>query len=159
AQRLEANSGQVELRLESLSGKQERVAEQRELLSRHLGEMQTWHQEKVHELARDHQLQEVGQEADVLPLHPRLSEADQALAQRRLAPGLGEEAPLEPLLAETRKLRCPLRDALLNGGHLTTFQLERLESGREDELLVAGVRLIDELRPGPPEAIYRCFDP
>lgn len=156
AERLQGHSGELEIRLEALGGKEESVAERKESLARHLSDLQTWHQEKVQELAAEHLLEE--DRRDVLPLHAGLTEADQSLAQRLLASGLVDEAALEPLLEEARRLRCPLREALLNGERLTAFQLAQIEAGRAETLALGSLRLLDELRSGPPEAIYRVFD-
>ena len=48
---------------------------------------------------------------------------------------------------------------LLAGGYLTLYQMALIEAGNLDGLVLGPVRLVDRLRSGPREPVYRVFDP
>jgi serine/threonine protein kinase len=52
-----------------------------------------------------------------------------------------------------------LRQLLLAGGYLTLYQMALIEAGNLDGLVLGSVRVIDRLQSGPPEAVFRVFDP
>src|SRR5205085_7529022 len=63
------------------------------------------------------------------------------------------------LLVEARRQRRSLRQVLLAGGYLTLYQMALIETENLDGLVLGPLRVIDRLRQGPREAVYRVFDP
>ncbi len=96
---------------------------------------------------------------DILPLRPGLSPEDQKLADLLVELSLVDQATLASLVDETRERGGALRDALVERGLLTLYQIEHLEAGRLEALCVGPLRIVDRLRLTSIETVYRVFDP
>ena len=73
--------------------------------------------------------------------------------------GLVESDTLLALMAEAQKTRKSLRQALLNGGYLTFYQLALIEAGNINGLMIDRFRVIDKLPSTSKEYIFQVFDP
>ncbi len=96
---------------------------------------------------------------NTLPLRPRLSPADQKLADLLAELTLVDQATLASLLSESGEGSGALRDALRKRELLTPYQIEHLEAGRLEALRVGPLRIVDRLRLTSIETVYRVFDP
>jgi hypothetical protein len=85
--------------------------------------------------------------------------ADQQLGDRLRSRGLVDDAMLQSLWAEARRQRKSLRQTLLASGVVTVFQLALIEAGNLDGLVMGRFRVIDRLRAGQRETLYRVYDP
>jgi chromosome segregation ATPase len=170
--------------IEQLEQEKREVAERRDVLDRHLTDMQEWYRRKLRDLAGvDAPVGEEPGEGDVVPmpapeqteptgtpderspvravltLNDELQPADRQLGERLASLDLVDEDTLHALWAEARRQRRSLRQVLLAGGYLTLYQMALIEAGNLDGLVLGPVRVIDKLPSTPREAIYRVFDP
>lgn len=87
------------------------------------------------------------------------SDDDRRLSDLLLNMALIDTATLEVLLREARQRHRSLRQVLLEGEYLTAYQMELIEAGRLEALVLGPLRVVDRLRLTPLESVYRVFDP
>lgn len=164
---LAASSTELEQRSEELSDQERDVASRREEITRHLGDMQHWYRHKLRELADRKLLHPPAEFVDDTAPEPvvlSLAASRPKEPNAVLADWLGELELIEPatlaaLLDEARQRGQSLREMLIEGEYLTAYQIELIEQGRLEALVVGSLRVIDRLRITPMETIYRVFDP
>jgi hypothetical protein len=162
---LERNQSRLEVQAEALEGEAKSVAYRRSEVNRHLGEMQTWYQHKLRDLAEKKLPQQMAGDFEaedspnILPLQTTRGNTDAHLADLLSGMGLVDAVTLQALLEEARQQRVSLRDCLLQNEFLTPYQMELIEAGRLESLVLNSLRVIDRIRIGPLETIYRVFDP
>jgi hypothetical protein len=66
---------------------------------------------------------------------------------------------LSALLDEARRRKCSLREALVEGEYLTLYQMDLIETEKLEALVLGPLRIIDRVRVGTWETIYRVYDP
>ena len=84
---------------------------------------------------------------------------DNKLGNQLISLGLVESDTLIALMAEAKKTKKSLRQALLNGGYLTFYQLALIEAGNINGLMIDRFRVIDKLPSTSKEYIFQVFDP
>ncbi len=84
---------------------------------------------------------------------------DNKLGNQLISLGLVESDTLIALMADAKKTRKSLRQALLNGGYLTFYQLALIEAGNINGLMIDRFRVIDKLPSTSKEYIFQVFDP
>jgi hypothetical protein len=175
ARRIDETSTRLSARAEHLEDLERDVTRRRDELTRHLADMQQWYRQKLRELAERRLLQmgpapaadddaAMGDETGlagptILPLRQPPAAADRQLAELLTRMALIDAETLAALLDEARKLGCSLRDALLDGEFLTPYQVELIEAGQLEALVLGPLRIVDRLRLTPLETVYRVFDP
>jgi hypothetical protein len=165
ARRIESTANELTQRAEQIEGQERDVAQRREVLHRHLADMQQWYRQKLRELAERRLLhpETVLETAEagpaVLPIRGEPAPGDQLLAGLLTSMDLVDADTLQSLLREASHQNKSLRDALLDGEYLTSFQVECIEADRLEALFLGRLRIVDRLRMTPFETIYRVFDP
>src|SRR5262249_27523349 len=155
------------------------VAYRRSEVNRHLADMQDWYRHKLRDLAdrkliphpavtnsliaapaaqTPRQDDEITELPSILPLTSIGSDDDQRLADLLSGMGLIDALTLQTLLDQARQQRISLRDCLLANEFLTSYQLELIEAGKLEALVLSSLRVIDRIRIGSMETIYRVFD-
>lgn len=163
---IEQSHTRLQLRSEELQDKERDVDHRRSEVNKHLHDMQGWYRGKLRDMAEKKLPHAVG-ESDVelydppriLPLKSTRTTTDQHLADLLSGMGLIDAATLQSLMEEAAKQRSSLRDCLLQNEFLTSFQMELIEAGRLEALVLGPLRVIDRLRSSAMETIYRVFDP
>jgi len=166
ARELEQNHSRLQVRSEELHDRERDVDHRRSEVNKHLADMQGWYRVKLKDMA-EKKLPGQPAEADVelydpphiLKLQSARADNDQHLADLLSGMGLIDAMTLNTLIEEARKQRLSLRNCLLQNEFLTPFQMELIEAGRLEALVLGPLRVIDRLRIGTMETIYRVFDP
>lgn len=166
AQQIEQNENRLQIRSEELQDRERDVDYRRSEVNKHLSDMQGWYRGKLKDMA-EKKLPGRAAETDVelydpphiLKLQSARAGNDQHLADLLSGMGLIDAVTLTSLLDESRKQRTSLRECLLQNEFLTSFQMELIEAGRLEALVLGPLRVIDRLRIGAMETIYRVFDP
>jgi hypothetical protein len=163
---LELNSSRLEVRAEELDTRERDVAYRRSEVNKHLADMQGWYRLKLRDLAEKklpHHAQAGDEELydppQILPLKSTRMHNDAHLADLLSGMGLIDAVTLQALLEESRKQHVSLRDCLVQNDFLTSYQMELIEAGRLEALVLGSLRVIDRIRTGATETIYRVFDP
>jgi len=166
AKELEQNHSRLQVRSEELQDRERDVDYRRSEVNKHLSDMQGWYRVKLKDMAEK---KLPGQAANgdvelydpphILKLQSAKADNDQHLADLLSGMGLIDAVTLKTLFDEARKQRLTLRDCLLQNEFLTHFQMELIEAGRLEALVLGPLRVIDRLRIGTMETIYRVFDP
>lgn len=175
SQALEVSHGRLKVQAVALEEQVQDVVYRQSEVNRHLTEMQGWYRYKLRDLAEQKLVsshhwpqspiahpadrEEAFEEPDILPLKSDRNGNDQHLADLLSGMGLIDALTLQTLLAEARQQRLTLRDCLLQNEFLTSYQLELIEAGKLESLVLNSLRVIDRLRVGSMETIYRVFDP
>jgi fused signal recognition particle receptor len=170
ARQVDETSSRLVEKEEQLEGRERDVLHVRQQLDRHLADMQQWYRHKLRELAERKLLLDVPQvDALTTGFDPCVSASphlpvdvtpeDRRLVDLLMGLALIEEETLRALLQEARQRGCSLKDALLDGDYLTPFQLELIEAGHLEALVLGPLRIVDRLRLTPLETVYRVFDP
>lgn len=165
-QELKQDHERLELRSAELIDKEEDVHFRRSEVNRHLADMQGWYREKMKDLA-DKKLPGSATVDDlqlydpphILPLKSTRKGSDQQLADLLSSMGLIDARTLQSLMQEAQKQRISLRECLLRNEFLSSFQMELIEAGQLEALVLGSLRIIDRLRQSAMETIYRVFDP
>jgi hypothetical protein len=166
AKALEQNTSRLEVRAEELDTRERDVAYRRTEVNRHLADMQYWYRAKLRDMA-EKKLPHHGQPGDeelydpphILQLKSTRTNTDAHLADLLSGMGLVDAVTLQTLLEEARQQRVSLRDCLVQNEFLTAYQMELIEAGRLEALVLGPLRVIDRVRTGAMETIYRVFDP
>jgi hypothetical protein len=95
----------------------------------------------------------------ILSLSGAVDQGDQKLGDVLRQAQLIDADTLTALLAEARRQRRSLRQVLLASGVITLYQLALIETGNVEGLMMGPIRVIDRLRNGTHETVYRVFDP
>lgn len=166
AKELEQNKSRLQVQSEELQDRERDVNYRRSEVNKHLSDMQGWYRDKLKDMA-EKKLPGHPSESDVelydpphiLRLQGATADNDQHLADLLSGMGLIDAVTLQSLIEEAQKQRLSLRQCLLKNEFLTGFQMELIEAGRLEALVLGPLRVIDRLRIGPMETIYRVFDP
>ena len=178
-QRIETMRQELARRTEELHEEQRIANEKRNEMERHLADMREWYRHKLRDLAAgrtiddsdmpDWEKAETRTADTILPmpsppstlrLPPSEADpADQQLGDLLRSRGLVDDAMLQSLWAEARRQRKSLRQTLLASGVVTVYQLALIEAGNLDGLVMGRFRVIDRLRAGQRETVYRVYDP
>lgn len=158
-----------------LNSQKHTVAEQRNDLDRHVGDLREWYRRKMRELAGGGAEAEivdatasliegdetplVPTERDILSITGPVDPSDQALAVALTEHQLVDAAAAHALLVEARRQRRPLSQVLVAAGAVTPYQLALLETGQFAGLSIGPFRIMDRIRQTSYESIYRVFDP
>jgi hypothetical protein len=167
---LAAQHAALDQEVEALSQRQNQVAEQeadvtlrREVLTRHLRDLQLWYQQKMRELAdRDLWIAETGPTEATGPRLALLdgdSGQDERLADCLLELELVDPSTLTELRTRAQAEQCSLARLLVEGGLLTPWQVRTILSGRIGDLLVSNYRIIDLLQSDNRESVRLAYDP
>jgi hypothetical protein len=176
ARQMDETSSRLTAKAERLEGQERDVLRRREELTRQLSDMQQWYRQKLRELAERKLLHGQGDLGEallpsvevtgngfippaVLSLHAQVMPDDRRLADLLTGMALVDQQTLTALLEEARQRGCSLRDALLDGDYLTPYQVELIEAGQLEALVLGPLRIVDRLRLTPLETVYRVFDP
>jgi hypothetical protein len=84
---------------------------------------------------------------------------DRQLAELLTGMSLIDQSTLAVLLQEARQRSSSLRDALVDGDYLTSYQMELIEAGKLEALVLGPLRVVDRLRMTPLETVYQVYDP
>ncbi|HQR41097.1 MAG TPA: hypothetical protein PLX97_00405, partial [Gemmatales bacterium] len=163
---LEQNHSRLQLQQHALEDQARDVDHRRSEVNKHLSDMQGWYRDKLRDMAEKNLPQSTSaEEAEaferphILPLKSTRTQNDQQLADLLSAMGLIDATTLSSVMEEARQHRQTLHDFLVQNDYLTSFQMELIEAGRLEALVLGPLRVIDRLRIGPMETIYRVFDP
>ncbi|HMO37202.1 MAG TPA: hypothetical protein PKA06_14275, partial [Gemmatales bacterium] len=166
ARELEQSQNRLQLQSSELQNRERDIQYRRSEVNKHLADMQGWYRLKLRDMA-DKKLPHGASDLDtelidpphILPLKSTRAGTDEHLADLLNGMGLIDAATLKTLMEEAARQRISLRDCLLQNDFLTSFQLELIETGRMESLVLGPLRIIDRLRTGTMETIYRVFDP
>ena len=176
---VEATSARLAERAEQLQVQEREVTERRDEMSRHLAEMREWYRRKLRELTERFYdaprppgqpaesrpengatpERETPAPAGILALTGDVDAGDRQLGELLRSLELVDADTLAALLVEARKQRQSLRQVLLASGYVTLYQMALIEAGNLDGLVLGPVRVMDRLRLGARETVYRVFDP
>ncbi len=176
ARHIDETTTRLAERAQTLQSQEREVSRKRDEINRHLLDLQRWYRHKLRELAERRLLNPAAAadrpaeaiaghvEADdsppaILSLQGELAPDDRPLVERLTNMALIDGRTLSALLVEARKRNGSLRDALLDGDYLSPFQLELIETGNLEALVLGPLRIVDRLRLTPLETVYRVFDP
>lgn len=169
----------LQLQTESLSKKELNLREkegevlaQTKEVHRHLDDMRAWYRNKIKDLSGtisnslasgyfDNAIgrPDLNQDNRSQPLLDPVEPSDNKLGNQLISLGLVESDTLLALMAEAQKTRKSLRQALLNGGYLTFYQLALIEAGNINGLMIDRFRVIDKLPSTSKEYTFQVFDP
>lgn len=159
----------------ALEQERQAVADRRAEVERHLADMREWYKRKLRELAQSNA--ESGSKnaglkaAEPDPSGPDhstirvphsafdIDPADRQLGELLRTRGLVDPDTLAALWADARRQRRTLRQTLLASGAVTLYQLSLIEAGDLDRLVVGRLRVVDRVRGGGRETVYRVNDP
>jgi hypothetical protein len=178
-------SARLAVQAEELQVQEQRVAEQRGEMHRHLNDMREWYRRKLRELAGVDVPEQDGVDPVVMPLPARpdapsgtgsaenagepgegvlpitgeIDPADRRLGELLRSLELVDADTMTALWVQARRQRRSLRQLLLAGGYLTLYQMALIEAGNVDALMLGPLRVIDRLQITLQETVYRVFDP
>jgi hypothetical protein len=160
ARQIDRTSLRLAQQAEELEHQERAVAQDRNDMERHLADMREWYRRKLRELSQRRAGREPLQLVTGADRPPDdLDVPDRKLGELLQSLGLVEAGTLADLLAEARRYRRTLRQALLAGGYLTLYQMALIETGNMGGLVLGPYRVIDRLRVTPHESVYRVYDP
>jgi hypothetical protein len=96
---------------------------------------------------------------DILTLTDPADPSDRLLGDTLRRLKLIDADTLQALQVEARRQRRSLRQVLLAGSAVTLYQMSLIEAGNVEGLALGPVYLVDRLRSGGQEIVYRVFDP
>jgi hypothetical protein len=172
AQILQQQTDNLSKKEHNLREKEGEVLAQTKEVHRHLDDMRAWYRNKIKDLSGtissslasgyfDNALSTPDSSQDnrshsvAEPIEP----SDNKLGDQLISLGLVESDTLITLMVEAQKTRKSLRQALLNGGYLTFYQLALIEAGNINGLMIDRFRVIDKLPSTSKEYIFQVFDP
>ncbi len=172
AQILQQQTDNLSKKEHNLREKEGEVLAQTKEVHRHLDDMRAWYRNKIKDLSGtisnslasgyfDNALSSLGLSQDNRPqsVPEPIEPSDNKLGNQLISLGLVESDTLITLMAEAQKTRKSLRQALLNGGYLTFYQLALIEAGNINGLMIDRFRVIDKLPSTSKEYIFQVFDP
>lgn len=173
ARRIDETNTRLTERAEELEDQERDVAQRREELNNQLADMQHWYRHKLRELAERRLLKppvtlEGGEgslvvhqaAAGVVAVQAAESGADdRQLAELLTGMALIDQGTLAALMQEAKQRGSTLRDALLDGEYLTAYQMELIEAGKLEALVLGPLRVVDRIRLTTLETVYRVYDP
>lgn len=174
ARDVDVTSARLAQQAQVLEDQQRQVAVRRTEIERHLEDMRQWYRSKLRELAigadsappteapaapAAEMPVEPASERNILALTGDVEAGDRQLGDLMRSLELVDADTLNALLIEARRQRRSLRQVLLAGNYLTLYQLALIEAGNVDALVLGPTRVIDRLRAGARETVYRVFDP
>ena len=172
AQILQQQTDKLSKKEHNLREKEGEVLAQTKEVHRHLDDMRAWYRNKIKDLSGtisnslasgyfDNALgrSDLNQDNRSRPTPDPVEPSDNKLGSQLISLGLVESDTLLALLAEAQKTRKSLRQALLNGGYLTFYQLALIEAGNINGLMIDRFRVIDKLPSTSKEYIFQVFDP
>lgn len=172
AQILQQQTDNLSKKEHNLREKEGEVLAQTKEVHRHLDDMRAWYRNKIKDLSgtisnslasgyfdnalsRPDLNQDNRSQSIPYPIEP----SDNKLGNQLISLGLVESDTLIALMSEAKKTRKSLRQALLNGGYLTFYQLALIEAGNINGLMIDRFRVIDKLPSTSKEYIFQVFDP
>jgi|GEM_PF-524539 len=163
------NLSKKELNLREKEGE---VLAQTKEVHRHLDDMRAWYRNKIKDLSgtvssslTPSYLDEtigisgINQHHHTQSMSSAIEPSDKKLGNQLVSLGLVESDTLLALVAEAKKAKKSLRQALLNGGYLTFYQMALIEAGNINGLMIDRFRVIDKLPSTSKEYIFQVFDP
>ena len=172
AQILQQQTDNLSKKEHNLREKEGEVLAQTKEVHRHLDDMRAWYRNKIKDLSGtisnslasgyfDNAIgrPDLNQYNRSQPLLDPVEPSDNKLGNQLISLGLVESDTLLALMAEAQKTRKSLRQALLNGGYLTFYQLALIEAGNINGLMIDRFRVIDKLPSTSKEYIFQVFDP
>jgi len=172
AQILQQQTDNLSKKEHNLREKEGEVLAQTKEVHRHLDDMRAWYRNKIKDLSGtistslasgyfDNAICRPDFDQDIRsqPASDPVEPSDNKLGNQLITLGLVESDTLLALLAEAQKTRKSLRQALLNGGYLTFYQLALIEAGNINGLMIDRFRVIDKLPSTSKEYIFQVFDP
>ena len=172
AQILQQQTDNLSKKENNLREKEGEVLAQTKEVHRHLDDMRAWYRNKIKDLSGtisnslasgyfDNALSSPDLNQDNRPysVPDPIEPLDNKLGNQLISLGLVESDTLIALMAEAKKTKKSLRQALLNGGYLTFYQLALIEAGNINGLMIDRFRVIDKLPSTSKEYIFQVFDP
>ncbi|MCY2942725.1 MAG: hypothetical protein NTV50_13795 [Planctomycetota bacterium] len=172
AQILQQQTDNLSKKEHNLREKEGEVLAQTKEVHRHLDDMRAWYRNKIKDLSGtisnslasgyfDNALgrPDLNQDNRSQPTPDPIEPSDNKLGNQLISLGLVESDTLIALMSEAKQTRKSLRQALLNGGYLTFYQLALIEAGNINGLMIDRFRVIDKLPSTSKEYIFRVFDP
>ena len=172
AQILQQQTDNLSKKEHNLREKEGEVLAQTKEVHRHLDDMRAWYRNKIKDLSGtisnslasgyfDNAISRPDLDQDIRsrPAPDLVEPSDNKLGNQLISLGLVESDTLLALLDEAQKTRKSLRQALLNGGYLTFYQLALIEAGNINGLMIDRFRVIDKLPSTSKEYIFQVFDP
>ena len=172
AQILQQQTDNLSKKEHNLREKEGEVLAQTKEVHRHLDDMRAWYRNKIKDLSGtisnslasgyfDNALssQDLNQDNRSQSVPEPIEPSDNKLGNQLISLGLVESETLIALMGEAKKTRKSLRQALLNGGYLTFYQLALIEAGNINGLMIDRFRVIDKLPSTSKEYIFQVFDP
>ena len=172
AQILQQQTDNLSKKEHTLREKEGEVLAQTKEVHRHLDDMRAWYRSKIKDLSGtisnslasgyfDNALSspDLNQDNHSQSIPESIEPSDNKLGNQLISLGLVESETLIALMAEAQKTRKSLRQALLNGGYLTFYQLALIEAGNINGLMIDRFRVIDKLPSTSKEYIFQVFDP
>jgi hypothetical protein len=172
AQILQQQTDNLSKKEHNLREKEGEVLAQTKEVHRHLDDMRAWYRNKIKDLSGtisnslasryfDNALSrpDLNQDNHSQSIPNPIEPSDNKLGNQLISLGLVESDTLIALMSEAKKTRKSLRQALLNGGYLTFYQLALIEAGNINGLMIDRFRVIDKLPSTSKEYIFQVFDP
>ena len=172
AQILQQQTENLSIKELNLREKEGEVLAQTKEVHRHLDDMRAWYRNKIKDLSGSvsssfvpSYLDEAIGTSDINLHHHSQSvssiiePSDKKLGNQLVSLGLVESDTLLALMAEAKKSKKSLRQALLNGGYLTFYQMALIEAGNINGLMIDRFRVIDKLPSTSKEYVFQVFDP
>lgn len=156
----------------NLREKEGEVLAQTKEVQRHLDDMRAWYRNKIKDLSGtlsssltsgyfDNAINRVDINQVQRPslIIETIEPLDKKLGDQLTSLRLVETDTLLALMTEAKKSRKTLRQALLNGGYLTFYQMALIEAGNINGLMINRFRVIDKLPSTSKEYVFHVFDP
>lgn len=175
AQILQQQSENLSKKETTLREKEGEVLAQSKEVQRHLEEMRIWYRNKIKDLSGlpsssltsgyfDNSSVGTPDLKQHLSTHQQaiseiIEPSDKKIGDQLISLGLVDSETLVTLITEAKKSRKSLRQALLNGGYLTFYQMALIEAGNINGLMIDRFRVIDKLPSTSKEHIFQVFDP
>lgn len=172
AQILQQHTENLSKKEHNLREKEGEVLAQTKEVHRHLDDMRAWYRNKIKDLSGTLTTSmATGYLDDAVGFpsvnHHLLSQltpnsiepTDKKLGNQLVSLGLVESDTLFTLMTDAKKSRKSLRQALLNGGYLTFYQMALIEAGNINGLMIDRFRVIDKLPSTSKEFVFQVFDP
>jgi hypothetical protein len=172
AQILQQQTENLSKKEHNLREKEGEVLAQTKEVHRHLDDMRAWYRSKIKDLSGTLTTSIANGYLDDAIAFPGVNDnlqtqstpsaiepSDKKLGNQLVSLGLVESDTLQTLMADAKKSKKSLRQALLNGGYLTFYQMALIEAGNINGLMIDRFRVIDKLPSTSKEYIFQVFDP
>lgn len=156
----------------NLKTKEGEVLAQTKEVQRHLDEMRAWYRNKIKDLTgtiamtlksgyfdKSTETNEGVQNKNPAYINEIADASDRKLGDQLTFLRLVEPDNLHSLMLEAKNSKKSLRQALLNGGYLTFYQLAIIEAGNINGLMIDRFRVIDKLPSTSKEYVFQVYDP